>query len=136
MPEPEELRHVSERKQLFEQVYSLTTQIPYGRVSTYGALGLALEPVVSPRIIGYIMSICPYPNDKVPCHRVIKSDGKIGGFGEGPHGVEKKISLLEEEGVPVIQGKVDLAKFFFDDFRARSVNKKSGEKSEDLTSFV
>jgi O-6-methylguanine DNA methyltransferase len=130
--EPEELEHISERKQLFELVYKLTKQIPRGKVSTYGALGLAVDPPISPRIIGYIMSICPYPNDQVPCHRVIKSDGKIGGFGDGENGLKKKTSLLEKEGIPVREGRIDLPKFFFDDFRA----KRSSKKSEDLTSFL
>jgi O-6-methylguanine DNA methyltransferase len=133
MPEPEELRHISERKKLFDLVYKLTTQIPRGRVSTYGALGLAIEPEIGPRIIGYIMSICPYPNDKVPCHRVIKSDGSIGGF--GGEGAKRKIDLLEQEGITVKDGKIEIAKYFFDEFDAKR-KKSSGNKNEDLMSFT
>jgi O-6-methylguanine DNA methyltransferase len=118
-------------------VYALTTQIPSGRVSTYGALGLSIIPPVSPRVIGYVMSICPYPNDLVPCHRVIKSDGSIGGF--GIDGAAKKIELLEHEGIEVgSDGRINLGKFLFDEFKteagARLVPRKSRQE-EDLSGF-
>jgi O-6-methylguanine DNA methyltransferase len=129
--EPEELRHLSERKELFEKVYRLTCQIPYGKVSTYGALGLALEPEVGPRTIGYAMSICS--DDTVPCHRVIKSDGAIGGY--GADGIRRKVALLEEEGVQVKDGKIDLAKYLFRDFKLGK--KKPGQKKgDDLLNFL
>jgi methylated-DNA-protein-cysteine methyltransferase related protein len=126
--EPEELRHVSKRKELFEEVYRLTRLIPRGKVSTYGALGLAVEPEVSPRVIGYVMSICPYPNDQVPCHRVIKSDGAIGGYGE--EGVRKKIELLEKEGITVKDGRIELSKYLFD------FGKPNSGDDLDLLNFV
>jgi O-6-methylguanine DNA methyltransferase len=136
--EPEELRHVSERKDLFERVYRMTRQIPRGKVSTYGALGLAVEPQVIPRVVGYIMSICPYPNDVVPCHRVIKSDGSVGGFGED--GVSKKIELLEQEGVKTKDGRIDLAKYLFDDFhetaRTTPLKQRLDRANSNLTDFL
>ena len=39
----------------------------------------------------------------VPCHRVVNSDGKLGGFA---HGTKKKISMLKEEGVLVVKNKI------------------------------
>ena len=47
---------------------------------------------------------------KVPCHRVVKSDGKIGGFASG---TRKKIEMLREEGVEVADEKVEMGKYFF-----------------------
>jgi len=51
----------------------------------------------------------PY-SPKVPCHRVVKSNGELGGFA---FGVEKKIEMLKKEGVVVKNGKVDLDKYFY-----------------------
>jgi O6-methylguanine-DNA--protein-cysteine methyltransferase len=39
----------------------------------------------------------------VPCHRVVCSDGKVGGYANG---VDQKIQLLEREGIPILRGKV------------------------------
>ena len=67
---------------------------------------------------------------KVPCHRVVNSDGKIGGFAEqlrgrdknsksttraelGVSGTKNKIKMLKREGINVIKGKIDLKKFGF-----------------------
>ena len=47
---------------------------------------------------------------KVPCHRVVKSDGFVGGFASG---TRNKIKMLKNEGVEVINGKVDLNKYLY-----------------------
>ena len=46
----------------------------------------------------------------VPCHRVVNSDGKLGGFASGP---KNKIKMLKAEGVEVKNGRVDLNKYFY-----------------------
>jgi alkylated DNA nucleotide flippase Atl1 len=61
------------------------------------------------------MRQCPYPNEKVPCHRVIKSDGTIGGYGD--EGVIKKARLLRKEGIAIRAGKIDLGSYGFRRFR-------------------
>ena len=83
-------------------VYDLLLKIPEGRVSTYGDLAKALGNPSYSRLIGRILGNNPNPI-KVPCHRVVKSDGKLGGY---RYGTDKKRDLLEKEGVFIINGSV------------------------------
>lgn len=83
-------------------VYDLLLQIPAGKVSTYGDLAKALGNPSSSRIIGRILGKNPNPI-KVPCHRVVMSDGKMGGYF---YGSDKKKELLEKEGISFTNGIV------------------------------
>ena len=83
-------------------VYDLLLQIPAGKVSTYGDLAKALGNPSSSRIIGRILGKNPNPI-KVPCHRVVMSDGKLGGYF---YGSDKKRELLEKEGISITNGIV------------------------------
>lgn len=86
---------------LSTRVYTLLKTVPKGRVTTYKALGVALKTKAY-RAIGQILRHNPYA-PIVPCHRVVASDGTLGGFNgatKGPH-MRKKIALLREEGVQV-----------------------------------
>jgi methylated-DNA-[protein]-cysteine S-methyltransferase len=76
-------------------VYDLLLKIPAGKVSTYGDLAKALGNPSASRDIGRILGRNPNPIT-VPCHRVVMSDGKVGGYA---YGSDKKIELLEEEGL-------------------------------------
>jgi methylated-DNA-[protein]-cysteine S-methyltransferase len=76
-------------------VYDLLLKIPAGKVSTYGDLAKALGNPSASREIGRILGRNPNPIT-VPCHRVVMSDGKVGGYA---YGSDKKIELLEEEGL-------------------------------------
>jgi methylated-DNA-[protein]-cysteine S-methyltransferase len=78
-----------------EDVYSMLLTIPKGKVSTYGDLAKALGNPAASRHIGRILSKNPNPI-KVPCHRVVMSNGKIGGYALG---TQKKKKLLQNEGV-------------------------------------
>src|SRR5690349_21093373 len=80
-------------------VYTLLTEIPPGKVSTYGDIAKALGHPKASRIIGRIIANNPNPIS-VPCHRVVKSNGEIGGF---MYGEQKKREILEEEGI-IFQG--------------------------------
>ncbi|GAB6945051.1 methylated-DNA--[protein]-cysteine S-methyltransferase [Vulcanisaeta sp. JCM 14467] len=75
--------------------------IPRGRVATYAQLARLLN--TSPRAVGKLASANRLPV-VVPCHRVIKSDGSLGGYSSGD--VEVKMRLLEMEGVRIVNGKV------------------------------
>jgi len=87
---------------LEEKVYKKLLEVPRGMVTTYGELAKAVGIKNGQRVIGRIMNKNPYPVI-VPCHRVIKSDGKIGGYAWG----EKiKISMLSKEGVKIKNGKI------------------------------
>lgn len=81
------------------RVYDAALKIPRGRISTYAELGRFLG-CASARAIGQALRRNPFA-PRVPCHRVVRSDGSLGGFNgatEGPE-IERKIRLLEEEGV-------------------------------------
>jgi alkylated DNA nucleotide flippase Atl1 len=62
------------------------------------------------------MRQCPYQNSEVPCHRVIKADGSVGGY--GGEGVPKKASLLRKEGIVIRDGRINLPAYFFNRFAA------------------
>ena len=76
-------------------VYKLLLKIPAGKVSTYGDLAKALGNPSASREIGRILGRNPNPV-KVPCHRVVKSSGKVGGYF---YGSDRKKELLEKEGI-------------------------------------
>ena len=78
-----------------EDVYDLLQKIPEGKVTTYGDLARALGNPSASRIIGRIVGQNPNPI-QVPCHRVVMSDGKLGGY---RYGTNKKKELLEKEGL-------------------------------------
>src|SRR5919201_3148070 len=82
-------------------VYDLLLRIPAGKVSTYGDLAKALGNPSASRAIGRILGRNPNPIT-VPCHRVVMSDGKVGGYA---HGSDKKRELLKEEGI-AFTGKI------------------------------
>lgn len=82
-----------------QNVYRLLKQIPRGRVTTYGAIARALKEPQACRRVGQILKQNPSPV-KIPCHRVVCSDGKIGGYcGSNPAGIKKKMALLKSEGI-------------------------------------
>ncbi|ADI31889.1 MGMT family protein [Staphylothermus hellenicus] len=90
------------KKELYEAVYLLTMLIPIGKVTTYKSIAKILG--IHPRTVGIVLK----KNSKpiiVPCHRVISSNGSIGGYSWGGKNVKKK--LLEIEGVRIIGEKVD-----------------------------
>ncbi len=74
--------------------------VPAGSVVTYQALAAAIGSPSSQRAVGTTMASNPLPI-YIPCHRVIKSDGKIGNYGGG---VERKLKLLRAEGFEVDRG--------------------------------
>jgi methylated-DNA-[protein]-cysteine S-methyltransferase len=90
-------------KSFNEKVYSLLKQVPKGKVTTYKALAEKLNTKAY-RAVGQAMKSNPYAPE-VPCHRVVASDGSIGGFmGENDFNskeVRKKIKMLRKERVEI-----------------------------------
>jgi len=80
--------------------------IPRGKVTTYRLIAKKLKTNAY-RAVGNACRNNPYA-PKVPCHRVVKSDGTIGGFAGKTSGktVKKKIELLRREGVKVRDGRI------------------------------
>jgi methylated-DNA-[protein]-cysteine S-methyltransferase len=89
-----------------EKVWDLTRLIPAGRVATYGDLARKLR-TNGFRAVGNALHHNPYAPE-VPCHRVVGSNGALTGFAGG---LPKKKKLLESEGVPVVNGRVDLKEY-------------------------
>ena len=91
-----------------DKVYDMLSKIPAGKVTTYGDIAKAIGKPNSSQLIGQILHNNPTPV-VVPCHRVVRSDGKIGGYA---YGSRKKRRLLEEEGLKFCGNKsTDLKEF-------------------------
>jgi methylated-DNA-[protein]-cysteine S-methyltransferase len=88
------------------RVWKLMKKIPKGRVTTYGLIARKLHTKAY-RAVGNACRKNPYA-PKVPCHRVVRSDGTVGGFGGRTSGstIEKKIQMLRAENVEVRHGKI------------------------------
>lgn len=78
-----------------DDVYGMLARIPEGKVTTYGDIAKALGHPSASRAIGKILNKNPNPV-VVPCHRVVMSDGSIGGYAFGK---ARKKELLEKEGL-------------------------------------
>ena len=87
---------------LEEKVYKKLLEVPLGMVTTYGDLAKAVGIKNGQRVIGRIMNKNPYPVI-VPCHRVILSNGKIGGYAWGEN---VKSTMLSKEGIKIKNGKI------------------------------
>ncbi|MBW2996544.1 MGMT family protein [Candidatus Woesearchaeota archaeon] len=86
-----------------QKVLDLCKKIPKGRVSTYKIIGKKLGGRGQIyRAVGGALHDNKLPV-KIPCHRVVCSDGSIGGYSRG---VRKKVELLKKEGIIVKNGKI------------------------------
>lgn len=97
-----------------DKVYKLTALIPRGKITTYKQIALTTGKPQASRAVGNALNRNPYA-PQVPCHRVIRSTGEIGGFASG---TKKKIAILKKEGVVVKQGKIDLTVYLYE-FKAQ-----------------
>lgn len=95
-----------EAMKLADRVYQLLLTVPAGKVTTYKQIGQALG-TRGWRAIGQILRCNPNA-PKVPCHRVVSSNGTLGGFMGKRTGIEiaKKTELLKSEGIQVVDNKI------------------------------
>jgi len=109
-------RSLRDLPDMFRETYDLVAQVPLGKVTTYGEVARALGDIVASRFVGLAMSM----NDdivRVPCRRVVQSDGFVGGYTGG--GPQKKARLLRAEGVDLVGLYVDgLERYLFKDFES------------------
>jgi O-6-methylguanine DNA methyltransferase len=84
-------------KSFTEKVHSIVKKIPKGSVLTYKEVAERAGSPNAARAVGSIMK-ANYNKD-IPCHRVIRSDGKIGDYNRG--GSKAKMALLKKEGVSI-----------------------------------
>ena len=84
----------------FEQkVWNYLKTIPKGKVKTYKQVAIGIKNPKSARAVANACAKNPYA-PKIPCHRVIRSDGKLGGY-SGRGGIRQKLKLLRLEKVPI-----------------------------------
>ena len=96
-----------------EKVYEVVRQIPEGKVATYGQLARLAGSPGAARAVGNALHKNPDP-DHIPCFRVVNAKGELAGaFAFG--GADVQAELLREDGVEVVDGKVDLTKYQMDD---------------------
>lgn len=93
-----------------KKVLKLLKKVSKGQVITYGALARAVGRPKAARAVGNALN--KNPNlIKCPCHRVVKSDGQVGGYARGE---KEKIRLLKSEGVLTEKGRIkDFKKVLF-----------------------
>ncbi len=85
-------------------VFAIVAKIPKGRTMTYGQVAEAAGRPGASRAVGNILSTNWDP--EIPCHRVIRADGKMGGYNRG---TERKKEILTDERRGVVQASVRLA---------------------------
>ncbi len=82
-------------KTFTEKVKEVVSKIPKGKVLTYKQVATKAGNSKASRVVGNIMK--GNFDLKIPCHRVIRSDGGLGGYNRG--GIKKKKEILKKEGV-------------------------------------
>ena len=84
---------------IYQLIFVYLKKIPKGTVKTYSEVAEAIGKPLAVRAVANAIGKNPYPI-QIPCHRVIRSDGSLGGY-SGTGGVKKKKNLLKKEGIIV-----------------------------------
>ena len=92
-----------------KRIYEAVKKIPKGKVATYGKVAEMAGDIKMARAVGNALHKNPDPNG-IPCYRVVNAKGELAGeFAFGGRGAQAK--LLQEDGVEVVDGKVDLKRY-------------------------
>ena len=98
----------------FTKVYEVTKLIPFGRVTSYGAIARYLGTTLSAKMVGWALNQSHFGENFIPAHRVVNRNGLLTGkyhFG----GLKVMQELLESEGIMIEDDKVvDFEKIFWD----------------------
>lgn len=113
-------------KDFFTRVYETAVRIPYGRVTTYGAIARYLGSAQSARMVGWAMNHCSAYKEFVPAHRVVNREGMLTGRQHfGTYSAMEQ--LLENEGIRIENNQVmDFERIFWDP--AREERKKTRKR--------
>lgn len=93
-------KQIRKNNDFFESVYEVTRLIPYGRITSYGAIARFLGSGRSARMVGWALNVCHTRPDFIPAHRVVNRNGLLTGkrhFGNS----STMQQLLENEGIIV-----------------------------------
>ena len=100
----------------FEKVYEVAKQIPFGRVTSYGAIAKYLGATRSARMVGWAMN-ASHNNQEIPAHRVVNRKGLLTGkhHFDGTNLIQQ---LLESEGIQVVENQIqNFDNIFWDPFK-------------------
>jgi len=101
-------------KDFFQRVYDVAEQIPFGRVTSYGAIAVFLGAARSARMVGWAMNNSSTCGRNIPAHRVVNRKGLLTGknhFGN----TDTMSQLLEAEGITIVDDQIiDFDKLFWD----------------------
>lgn len=89
----------------FANVWEVARLIPYGRVSTYGAIAAYLGAKSGARMVGWAMNLSHLQNPPIPAHRVVNRNGQLSGKMHFPSPTQMEESL-QAEGIQVINNTV------------------------------
>jgi methylated-DNA-protein-cysteine methyltransferase-like protein len=96
---------MKEHRDFFEKVYFVVREIPFGRVTSYGAIAAFLGMRRSARMVGWALNRSFAAKENIPAHRVVNRNGLLTGkkhFG-GPDVMKQ---LLESEGIEIVNDKI------------------------------
>ena len=95
---------------VFEKIYRVVKQIPYGKVATYGQVAMLAGNPRWARVVGYALHNNPDP-ENIPCYRVVNRQGRVApAFAFGGADIQRE--LLEKEGIVFeSDGHIDLEKY-------------------------
>ena len=97
---------MEQKNSVFDKIYEIVKQIPFGQVATYGQIASLVGNKKYARVVGYALHQNPNP-DEIPCFRVVNRFGQVSkAFAFG--GENQQIGLLEQEGIQIVEGSVDL----------------------------
>jgi len=98
----------------FQKVFDVVSLIPYGKVTSYGAIAKYLGSAKSARLVGWAMNASIKANKIIPAHRVVNRNGLL----TGKHhfsGENMMQQLLENEGIPIINDQIqNFDKYYWD----------------------
>lgn len=107
------MKVAQEEPNFFEKVYEVAKQIPYGRVTSYGAIAKFLGAARSARMVGWAMN-ASHAMEEIPAHRVVNRKGLLTGKFHFD-GTNLMQQLLESEGIKVVDNQiVDFDNCFWD----------------------
>ncbi|UMB59708.1 MGMT family protein [Lutibacter sp. A80] len=95
---------MKETDNFFDKVYKVAEQIPFGRVTSYGAIAKYLGAARSARMVGWAMN-ASHNNQKIPAHRVVNRKGLLTGK-QHFDGTNLMQQLLESEGIQVVENQI------------------------------
>jgi methylated-DNA-protein-cysteine methyltransferase-like protein len=101
---------MQDTNELHRQILEVIALIPYGKVATYGQIAKLAGLPKHARLVGYVLKHLD-KSSEIPWYRVINSQGKISVTRINQQGENVQQSLLEQEGIYLLNGKVSLKKF-------------------------